>query len=184
MDPTDIVCATRSHVKPPPGFPLVATYFKEASVIANSLRTASSRVVLFVAIGACSALALAADDGTYLISVDAHASVGKLAPIGKDALTPDSPVPLAGGRVFYSTSDKSVRVGVWESDPGTLKLDMPIAEFIHVVEGKTIIRDTAGKEWTYKAGDSFLLLPGFKGTAEIVGHFKKEFVDVKVPSQQ
>jgi uncharacterized cupin superfamily protein len=131
------------------------------------------------AANACLAFAVAADSPVKPISIDSHSAIEGQKPIPKDALESKSPIPTAGDRIAYTSLDKSVQIGVWESSAGTLKLDTLSAEYIHVVEGKTVIRDASGNSWTYKAGDSFVLPPGFRGTAQIVGHFKKEFVEVK-----
>ncbi len=144
-------------------------------------RTLPGAILWTGAVLGCGTLASVAGEGPQggPIELNSHAPVEHRAPIDKQELAPGSQVPMAGTHVSYATPDNAVRVGVWESEPGTLKLDMPIIEYIHIVQGATVISDVAGHSWTYKAGDSFVLPQGFKGTARIVNHFKKEFVDVR-----
>ena len=132
-------------------------------------------------LGAASSYALADLGGARnpdIVVIDPATPIADHKPIPKEALAPGSPVPSAGGHVLYSAPDQSARVGVWESDPGTLLLDMPFDEYVHVLEGTTVLRRADGKKWTFKAGDSFLLPSGFKGQAQQTGHFKKEYVDI------
>jgi len=113
-----------------------------------------------------------------LVLIDPGATISDHKPIPREALAPGSPVPSAGGRVLYSAPDQSVRVGVWETDPGTLLLDMHFDEYVHILEGSSTLRRADGKTWRFKAGDSFLLPSGFKGQAQQTEHFRKEYVDI------
>ena len=111
-----------------------------------------------------------------LIVIDPATVIADHKPIPREALAPGSQVPSAGGRVLYSAPD--LRVGVWETEPGTLLLDMHFDEYVHILEGSSTLRRADGKAWTFKAGDSFVLPSGFKGQAQQTDHFKKEYVDI------
>lgn len=138
----------------------------------------TSRYFCYVgSIGAC--VAIGADVMVKPIKIDSHSVIENLSAISKEDLAYNSSIPVAGGRITFVNKDKSVEVGVWESSAGILKLDTHSVEYIHVVAGTAVIHDMSGNSWTYKKGDSFVLPSGFKGTAEIVGHFKKEFVQIK-----
>ena len=138
-------------------------------------------VVCALGLFSVTAVVLAAVGDTMVspVEVNAAARIAHHELIDPKMLAPGAAAASAGGTTSFSTADGAVRVGVWESDPTTLRLDLPIIEYVHVVEGSAVIHDESGHSWTYKPGDSFVLPQGFNGTATLIGHFKKEFVDVR-----
>jgi uncharacterized cupin superfamily protein len=116
--------------------------------------------------------------GPDLIIIDPAAPITEHRPIPREALAPGSPIPQAGDHTLYSSPDHSVRVGVWETEPGTVLLDMRSAEYVHVIQGDSILRRADGKTWKVKAGDSFIVPKGFKGEAKQTSHFRKLYVEI------
>jgi uncharacterized cupin superfamily protein len=66
--------------------------------------------------------------------------------------------------------------GVWESTPGKWRIEYEEWEFCHILDGVSVIAEDGGGERTVRAGDSFVLRPGFKGTWEVLETTRKEYV--------
>lgn len=66
--------------------------------------------------------------------------------------------------------------GIWESTPGKWRVVYDEWEFCHLLEGVSIITEVGGETRTVKAGDSFVLRPGFRGTWEVIETTRKEYV--------
>ena len=73
----------------------------------------------------------------------------------------------AGGRFF---------AGVWESTPGRWRVRYSENEFCHLTRGRSRIADASGRQWTFKAGDSFVIPAGFAGTWEVIEPTAKLYV--------
>lgn len=76
----------------------------------------------------------------------------------------------------YTDPSNKFFVGVWHSDTGKWNISYTEEETCEILEGKSIITDHAGHSTTVKAGDSFVIPRGFKGTWEVVEPTKKNFV--------
>ena len=66
--------------------------------------------------------------------------------------------------------------GIWESTPGKWRISYDEWEFCHILSGVSVITEDGGEARTVKAGDAFVLRPGFKGTWEVVETTRKEYV--------
>jgi uncharacterized cupin superfamily protein len=66
--------------------------------------------------------------------------------------------------------------GIWEATPGKWRIAYDEWEFCHILSGVSIIEEEGGVPFTVRAGDSFVLRPGFKGTWEVVETTRKEYV--------
>jgi uncharacterized cupin superfamily protein len=66
--------------------------------------------------------------------------------------------------------------GIWEATPGKWKIAYDEWEFCHILSGVSVIAEDGGEAHTVKAGDSFILRPGFKGTWEVLETTRKEYV--------
>ena len=58
--------------------------------------------------------------------------------------------------------------GTWECEPGTLRLDLDLTEFCHLLKGHWILTSESGQVTEIKAGDSWVFPSGWKGTGEVV----------------
>jgi hypothetical protein len=76
----------------------------------------------------------------------------------------------------WTGEDDHLYCGIWECSPGKVKIDYKEWEFCHFIEGKAILTNEAGKKWTLKKGDGFVIPPGFKGTWETVEKVRKHYV--------
>lgn len=66
--------------------------------------------------------------------------------------------------------------GVWESTPGKWRIEYDEWEYCRILSGVSVITEDGGAARTVKAGDSFVLRPGFKGSWEVVETTRKEYV--------
>jgi uncharacterized protein len=64
--------------------------------------------------------------------------------------------------------------GVWEATPGKWRIEYDEWEFCHILSGVSVISQAGGETRTVRAGDAFVLRPGFKGTWEVVETTRKE----------
>ncbi len=72
-----------------------------------------------------------------------------------------------------------VRSGIWQATPGlTRSIKGETLEFCHIIEGLVEITSEDGESWTFKAGDSFVMKPGFVGTWKTIETVKKVYVVV------
>ncbi len=76
---------------------------------------------------------------------------------------------------FFEEND-SLFAGTWECEPGTLKLDLDITEFCHLLKGHWILTSESGQVTEIKAGDSWVFPRGWKGTAEVVETVRKVYL--------
>ncbi len=66
--------------------------------------------------------------------------------------------------------------GTWECTPGKVKIDYTEWEFCHLLAGEAVLTNEAGQTWRLKAGDGFIIPPGFKGTWQTVSKLRKQYV--------
>ena len=66
--------------------------------------------------------------------------------------------------------------GVWEATPGKWRIEYDEWEFCHILSGVSVVAEEGGAARTVKAGDSFVLRPGFKGSWEVVETTRKQYV--------
>ena len=76
----------------------------------------------------------------------------------------------------YESGDGRKLMGVWESSPGLWRVDYHDWEYCHLLEGRCVITPEGGKPIELKAGDVFVIEPGFKGTWEVIERIRKYYV--------
>jgi len=101
----------------------------------------------------------------------------------KQALPP--PERLISGSPSFRTwaqdesRDGKVLTGVWEATPGeTRSIKGTMFEFCHILSGVIEIAETGGETRTFRAGDSFVMKPGFTGVWRTVETVRKIYVCV------
>jgi uncharacterized cupin superfamily protein len=113
-----------------------------------------------------------------------------LIPIDTDPkFTPKDGLPLperliSGSPKFKTWSqDESrgemIKSGVWEATPGeTYSIKGTTFEFCHILSGLIEIEETGGETFTFRAGDSFVMKPGFVGIWRTIETVRKIYVCV------
>ncbi len=66
--------------------------------------------------------------------------------------------------------------GIWESTPGAWRVSYDEWEYCRILSGHSILTEEGGTPVELRAGDSFILRPGFQGIWEVVETTRKDFV--------
>lgn len=66
--------------------------------------------------------------------------------------------------------------GIWESTPGKWRIEYDEWEFCHILSGVSVIAEEGGETRTVKAGDRFVIRPGFRGSWEVIETTRKDYV--------
>ena len=78
--------------------------------------------------------------------------------------------------LHYTDASKQFFAGVWRSEIGKWRIHYTEEEYCAMLEGVSIITDEAGVAVTVRAGESFVIPRGFRGTWEVVETSRKTFV--------
>jgi len=105
---------------------------------------------------------------------------------GEPEIGAPAPDRLISGNPTFRTwnveeADGGLYAGIWESTPGTWRIEYEEWEFCHILSGVSVITQDGLDPRTVKAGDSFVLRPGFKGTWEVIETTRKEYV-IRLPA--
>jgi uncharacterized cupin superfamily protein len=76
----------------------------------------------------------------------------------------------------YTDPTAKFCAGLWRSEAGKWRIAYTEEEYCQILEGRSVIADTAGHEVTVGPGDSFVIPRGFTGTWEVVEPTRKRFV--------
>lgn len=113
-----------------------------------------------------------------------------LIPIDTDPkFTPKDGLPLperliAGSPKFKTWNQdeargEMIKSGVWEATPGeTHSIKGTTFEFCHILSGHIEIEEKGGETRTFRAGDSFVMKPGFVGIWRTIETVRKIYVCV------
>ena len=66
--------------------------------------------------------------------------------------------------------------GLWQSTPGNWKIACNEWEYCRILQGVSVLTDAHGTAQTFRAGDSFVIRPGFAGTWSVLETTLKEYV--------
>ena len=92
---------------------------------------------------------------------------------------PDSAKVIAGNpehRTWNLEERDGLYCGLWQSTPGTWTISYDEWEYCHILSGVSVLTDADGTAQTVRAGDSFVLRPGYVGTWCVVETTLKEYV--------
>ena len=96
-------------------------------------------------------------------------------PVGIAGIEPEGSAPPAGrvisGEPRFTTWNVEdaggLFAGIWEATPGKWRLLYEEWEFCHILSGISVIVERGGEAQAVRAGDSFVLKPGFQGNWEV-----------------
>jgi uncharacterized cupin superfamily protein len=102
----------------------------------------------------------------------------------RDGIPPEvsrpDPAKVLAGDPVHTTWNMEERgtlyAGLWHSTVGTWACDYSEWEYVHILEGLSVLTDQDGQSTTLKAGDSFVIRPGFRGTWAVVEPTLKDYV--------
>ncbi len=66
--------------------------------------------------------------------------------------------------------------GLWQSTPGKWAVSYAEWEYVYIHSGHSILTDAQGVATHLRAGDSFIIRPGFAGTWEVIETTLKDYV--------
>ena len=69
--------------------------------------------------------------------------------------------------------------GLWQSTPGKWRVSYAEWEYIRIHSGHSILTDAQGNQTHLRAGDSFVIRPGFAGTWEVLETTLKDYVIIE-----
>lgn len=90
------------------------------------------------------------------------------------------PAKVSSGDPVHTTWNMEDRdglyCGIWQSTPGAWRVSCDEWEYCHILEGHSIITGDDGSVLDVKAGDSFMIRPGFSGVWDVIETTCKEYV--------
>jgi uncharacterized cupin superfamily protein len=101
------------------------------------------------------------------------------------SVTPETGAPapdrlLAGNPVFTTwnveEAEGGLYAGIWQSTPGKWRISYDEWEYFRILEGHSIVTEDGGEAVHLRAGDSYILRPGFRGSWEVVETTRKHYV--------
>jgi hypothetical protein len=99
--------------------------------------------------------------------------------IAPETTRPD-PAKVVKGDPVHTTWNLEDRdglyAGLWQSTPGAWTVAYGEWEYVHILQGHSILTGSDGGITHLRAGDSFLIRPGFAGTWEVVETTLKDYV--------
>lgn len=100
-------------------------------------------------------------------------------------VTPETGAPapdrLISGNPAFTTwnveeAEGGLYAGVWQSTPGKWQIVYDEWEYFHVLNGHSVVTEEGGQSVHLRAGDSYILRPGFRGTWEVIETTRKDYV--------
>ena len=76
----------------------------------------------------------------------------------------------------YESADGKYFTGLWRATPGSWRIIYTEWEYCEMLEGVSIVTSADGTSRTFKAGDHFVLEPGFEGIWEVTETTLKRYV--------
>lgn len=95
------------------------------------------------------------------------------APVAADRITEGSPRTVTA--LDYQRGDK-LFAGEWRASAGAWRVSYEEWEFCHVLEGVCELETNDGETRRFRAGDSFVIEPGFAGVWRVIEPMRKRFV--------
>ncbi|MCJ8521704.1 putative cupin superfamily protein [Pseudorhizobium tarimense] len=87
---------------------------------------------------------------------------------------------IAGNPTFRTwnleEADRGLYAGVWEATPGKWRIVYDEWEYLHIIDGYSIVTEEGGEAIHLRTGDRLILRPGFKGTWEVIETTRKDYV--------
>ena len=109
-----------------------------------------------------------------------------LLPVTRTGTAPETsrpdPTKIIAGDPVHTTWNVEERgnvfAGLWHSTPGKWRVSYDEWEYFRLLEGVSVITDADGHTTTLRAGDAFIIRPGFVGTWEVLDATLKDYVIV------
>lgn len=90
------------------------------------------------------------------------------------------PAKLVSGDPVHTTwnieDTDGLYCGLWQSTPGAWRVSYAEWEYIRILSGHSILHGEDGSETHLRAGDSYIIRPGFVGVWEVLETTLKDYV--------
>ncbi|MFN3972025.1 MAG: cupin domain-containing protein [Gemmobacter sp.] len=99
--------------------------------------------------------------------------------IAPEVTRPDPGLVVAGDPEHTTWNIEEVDglwCGLWQSTPGQWRVSYAEWEYVHILKGVTVLHGDDGSTVTLKAGDGWIIRPGYAGVWEVVETTLKEYV--------
>lgn len=104
--------------------------------------------------------------------------------VAMDGILPEIGRPDAAKRVSgdplhttWNIEDRDgLFCGLWQSTPGAWRVSYDEWEYVHILQGHSVLTDAGGTAVQLRAGDSYIIRPGFSGVWEVIETTLKEYV--------
>lgn len=104
--------------------------------------------------------------------------------VSRDGVPPEvtrpDPATVLDGDPVHTTwnieESDGLYCGIWKSTPGKWGVSYDEWEYVFIHEGHSILTHISGSVTHLKAGDSYIIRPGFKGTWEVIETTIKDYV--------
>lgn len=108
----------------------------------------------------------------------------RLLPLTRDTVPPEvarpDPAKVISGDPVHTTWNVEDRdglyCGIWQSTPGKWRVSYSEWEYIRILQGVSVLHATGGDPVTLRAGDSWIIRPGFEGTWDVLETTVKDYV--------
>lgn len=103
-----------------------------------------------------------------------------VSPSGEPEITRPEPQKVLAGDPVHSTWNIEERdglyCGLWQSTPGKWRITYDEWEYCRILDGVSVLTGDDGSQMTVRAGDSFIIRPGYTGTWEVIETTRKDYV--------
>lgn len=104
--------------------------------------------------------------------------------LAREGVTPETerpdPAKVLAGDPVHSTwnleETDGLFCGLWQSTPGKWRVSYAEWEYIRILAGHSVLTDADGRQTHLRAGDSWIIRPGFEGTWEVLETTLKDYV--------
>ena len=107
------------------------------------------------------------------------------AALGPPEISHPAPERCLSGTPIFTTWNIEDRNGLyagrWQATPGKWQVIYDEWEYCHILQGHSVLCAEDGTAHTLRAGDSFLIRPGFRGTWEVLETTLKDYVILTTP---
>jgi uncharacterized cupin superfamily protein len=119
--------------------------------------------------------------GPEVIKVDANAAAEEPLALDPSRLAPGSPMPAQFVRNAFTDATGRFFGGIWRSSEGAWRVSYTENELCVLTAGRVRISDDAGRSWTFRPGDCFVMPAGFAGLWEVLEPAEKFYAIYEPP---
>jgi uncharacterized protein len=90
------------------------------------------------------------------------------------------PAKVVSGDPVHTTwnieDEGGLYCGLWQSTPGAWRVSYDEWEYVHILQGVSVLTADDGARVTLRAGDAWIIRPGYSGVWEVIETTLKEYV--------